>query len=94
MGYNIIYDGIKYGEKGFANLINEKVNTNGMSVSESISAQLKWTVDNCSNINDIFLANTLDYIWYYIKGLHTKRTDAEMERQITELVEKNVINEW
>ena len=94
MGYNIIYNGIKYGEKGFAKLLSDRVNTNGMTVSEAISSQLKWAVDNCCNINSLFLLNSLDYLWYDLMGVHSRQTDAETQKMVTELVDKHIIKEW
>ena len=93
MGYNIVFNGIKYGEKGFAKLLNDNVNINGMAVHDAISNQLKWTVNNCSNINSLFLWNALDYLWYELIGVHSKQTDAETQRLITDFVEKNLVKE-
>lgn len=94
MGYEIVYNGLKYGEKGFAKLLNEKVNTNGMTVTDAISNQLKWTVANCSNINSLFISNMMDYLWYELIGVHSQQTETETEKSISELVEKNFISEW
>lgn len=94
MNYNVIYNGIKYGEKGLAHCIYENVMTKGMSVKQSIDAQIKWVLDNCSGVNDIFLSNSLGYLWYDLMGIHSSIVDKETQSAISSLVDKGQIYRW
>lgn len=62
--------------------------------ADRIKVQLKWIMENCTDINDLDCENVLEGLWYDSIGIYNNNIEKAIHEAVEELVEAGKIERW
>ena len=91
--YNANYNGKQISEQELVRVMRRN-EPNLSHAIERLYADIEWAVENCSNLNNIFLANAVEYLWSDDYGIWNNDLRNFMNRVIEDYVVDGTLIEW